>query len=76
MNLLMAATPLAMQQCGLGFDDAALVLEWHVIGMFAPGFFTGNLIRRFGALPVMGAGVLLNALCIGVALTGQDFTTS
>jgi hypothetical protein len=38
MNLLMAATPLAMQQCGLGFDDAALVLQWHVIGMFAPGF--------------------------------------
>jgi hypothetical protein len=42
MNLLMAATPLAMQQCGLGFDDAALVLQWHVIGMFAPGFFTGS----------------------------------
>ena len=38
MNLLMAATPLAMQQCGLSFDDAAIVLEWHVIGMFAPGF--------------------------------------
>ena len=47
MNLLMAATPLAMQQCGLGFDDAAFVLEWHVIGMFAPGFFTGHLIKRF-----------------------------
>jgi MFS family permease len=72
MNLLMAATPLAMQQCGLSFENTALVLEWHVIGMFAPGFFTGNLIRRFGALPVMGVGVLLNALCIGVALTGQD----
>ena len=42
MNLLMAATPLAMQQCGLPFSDAALVLEWHVIGMFAPGFFTGT----------------------------------
>ena len=72
MNLLMAATPLAMQQCGLSFENTAVVLEWHVIGMFAPGFFTGNLIRRFGALPVMGVGVLLNALCIGVALTGQD----
>ena len=53
MNLLMAATPLAMQVCGLPFEDVALVLEWHVIGMFAPGFFTGHLIRRFGALPVM-----------------------
>ncbi|MBU3737474.1 MAG: MFS transporter [Rhodoferax sp.] len=72
MNLLMAATPIAMQQCGLPFSDAALVLEWHVIGMFAPGFFTGHLIRRFGALPVMAAGVMLNALCIAVALTGVE----
>jgi hypothetical protein len=38
MNLLMAATPLAMKVCGLPFSDAALVLQWHVIGMFAPGF--------------------------------------
>jgi predicted MFS family arabinose efflux permease len=70
MNLLMAATPLAMQQCGLGFDDVALVLEWHVIGMFAPGFFTGNLIKRFGTLSVMAVGLLLNLACIAVALTG------
>jgi MFS family permease len=40
--------------------------------MFAPGFFTGSLIQRFGALPVMGAGVLLNLACIAVALTGQE----
>ncbi len=72
MNLLMAATPLAMQQCNLPFSDVALVLEWHVIGMFAPGFFTGHLIKRFGALPIMGVGVALNAACIGVALTGVD----
>jgi MFS family permease len=72
MNLLMAATPLAMQQCGLGFDDAALVLEWHVIGMFAPGFFTGTLIKRFGTLPIMGVGVLLNLVCIAIALTGVE----
>ena len=72
MNLLMAATPLAMQQCGLSFDDAALVLEWHVIGMFAPGFFTGGWIKRFGALPVMGVGVALNLACIAVALTGVE----
>lgn len=72
MNLLMAATPLAMQQCGLSFDDAALVLEWHVIGMFAPGFFTGGWIKRFGTLPVMGVGVLLNLACIAVALTGVE----
>ncbi|OYU43211.1 MAG: MFS transporter, partial [Burkholderiales bacterium PBB4] len=72
MNLLMAATPLAMQQCGLGFDDAALVLEWHVIGMFAPGFFTGSLIKRWGAVPVMAIGVVLNLLCIGIALSGIE----
>jgi MFS family permease len=72
MNLLMAATPIAMQQCGLPFSDAAFVLEWHVIGMFAPGFFTGNLIKRFGPLPVMGAGVALNLACILVALSGVE----
>jgi len=77
MNLLMAATPLAMQQCGLSFNDAAFVLEWHVIGMFAPGFLTGGWIKRFGALPVMGVGVVLNLACIAVALSGielQQFT--
>ena len=72
MNLLMAATPLAMQQCGLPFSDAALVLEWHVIGMFAPGFFTGHLIKRIGALPVMAVGVLLNLACIAIALSGVE----
>jgi len=72
MNLLMAATPLAMQQCSLPFGDVALVLEWHVIGMFAPGFFTGHLIKRFGVLPIMGIGVGLNALCIAIALSGVD----
>lgn len=72
MNLLMAATPIAMQMCGLPFSDAALVLEWHVIGMFAPGFFTGHLIKRFGALPVMGVGIALHLGCIAVALSGVD----
>ena len=72
MNLLMAATPLAMQICGLPFSDTALVLEWHVIGMFAPGFFTGSLIQRFGTLRIMGVGVILNLICIVIALTGTD----
>jgi MFS family permease len=70
MNLLMAATPLAMQQCGLPFDQAAWVLQWHVLGMFVPGFFTGHLIRRFGALPIMAVGVALNFACVAVALSG------
>ena len=72
MNLLMAATPLAMQVCGYAFDDAALVLEWHVIGMFAPGFFTGHLIKRLGVLTIMGTGVLLNLACVAVALMGVE----
>ena len=73
MNLLMAATPLAMQICGLPFSDTALVLEWHVIGMFAPGFFTGSLIQRFGTLKIMGVGIILTILCIATALTGVEF---
>jgi len=72
MNLLMAATPIAMSQCAHPFSSAALVLEWHVLGMFVPSFFTGSLIRRFGVLPVMGAGVALNMVCIAVALSGVD----
>jgi MFS family permease len=72
MNLLMAATPIAMQRCGLPFSDAALVLEWHVLGMFVPSFFTGHLVKRFGALPVMAVGVVLNLACIGVALSGIE----
>ena len=43
-----------------------------MIGMFAPGFFTGTLIKRFGAVPIMGVGVLLNGVCIAVALSGVD----
>jgi MFS family permease len=72
MNLLMAATPLAMQVCGFPFGDAALVLQWHVIGMFAPGFVTGHLIRRFGVLNIMGVGVALNAFCIVIAISGVE----
>jgi len=72
MNLLMAATPIAMQTCGHPFSSAALVLEWHVLGMFVPSFFTGHLIKRFGVLPVMGTGALLNFACVAVALSGVD----
>ena len=72
MNLLMASTPIAMQQCGLPFSDAALVLEWHVIGMFAPGFFPGHLIKRFGAMRIMSVGVVLYLVCIAVALSGTN----
>ncbi len=70
MNLLMVATPLAMTAHHHSFAQAGLVLEWHVIGMYAPGFVTGTLITRFGALRVILAGLLLNLGCIAVALSG------
>ena len=71
MNLLMTATPIAMVQiCKQPFADAALVLEWHVIGMFAPSFFTGSLIKRFGVLNIIFVGCLLMFACVGVALAG------
>ena len=72
MNLLMSATPIAMAQCKHPFESTALVIEWHVLGMFVPSFFTGHLIKRFGVLPVMAAGVVLNLACIAVALSGVD----
>ncbi|TAK66938.1 MAG: MFS transporter [Betaproteobacteria bacterium] len=70
MSLLMTVTPLAMGLCGHAYNSAALVIEWHVIGMFAPSFFTGSLIKRFGVLSVMLTGAALEALCVGVALSG------
>jgi len=70
MNFLMTSTPIAMQICGYAFGASAFVISSHVIGMFAPSFFTGGLIRRFGVLPVMLAGAALNLCTIGIALAG------
>ena len=72
MNLLMAATPIAMQQHHHPFAATALVLEWHVLGMYVPSFFTGRLIKRVGALPVLFAGLLLTSGCVAFALSGSD----
>ena len=70
MNLLMTSTPIAMGACGHPFGDAAFVISSHVIAMFAPSFVTGALIRRFGVLPVMFAGALLNVAAIATAVSG------
>ncbi len=70
MNLLMVATPLAMSFCSHPYAAAAMVIEWHVVGMYAPGFFTGSLIRRFGLLKVIALGIAIVTVCVGVALTG------
>lgn len=73
MLLVMTATPLAMQTCGLPIGDAATVIQWHVLGMFAPSFFTGNLIRRFGVLTIMSIGVVLLAGNVAIALSGIEY---
>jgi len=73
MNLLMTATPLAMVGHDHSTTDALTVIQWHVIGMFAPSFVTGSLIARFGVQNVMLAGVGLNLACIAVALAGTSW---
>jgi MFS family permease len=70
MLLVMTATPLAMQICGQPIAAAATVIQWHVLGMFAPSFFTGNLIRRFGVLTIMASGVVLLLGHVAIALSG------
>lgn len=70
MSLVMSATPLAMQAHHYPFSDTAFVIQWHVLGMFTPSFFTGNLIRRFGVLRVMLAGVVLIMSCVLTNLSG------
>ena len=72
MNLLMTATPLAMQHANHPFDDTAFVIQWHSIFMFAPGFITGSLIKRWGEIKIIMAGLILLALCIPLALAGTS----
>lgn len=70
MSLVMTATPIAMIGCGFQFPDAALVIQWHILGMYAPSFFTGHLIARFGLVRVMGTGAALLFVCCGINLAG------
>ena len=72
MSVLMTATPLAMAGCGFAFSEAAWVIQWHVFGMFAPSFFTGHVIRRFGATKVVVVGGLLMFACALVSFAYTD----
>ena len=72
MNFLMTAAPLAMHLCGLSQEDANLGLQWHVIAMYGPSFFTGRLIARFGASRVLATGLGLTVTSAAVGLTGVD----
>lgn len=73
MNVVMTATPLAMAGCGFAFGPTAQVIQWHVVGMFLPSFFTGRVIERFGVLRVMTAGCGLLLGCIAVNLHGVSY---
>lgn len=70
MSFVMTAAPLAMVGCGHSVGDAALGIQWHVLSMFAPSFFTGRLIARFGKEKVTAAGLLLTAIAAVVGLSG------
>ncbi|MFT4102957.1 MAG: MFS transporter [Burkholderiaceae bacterium] len=72
MNFLMTAAPLAMHLCGHTQESANMGLQWHVIAMYAPSFFTGSLITRFGTGRVATAGLLLTGLSAVVGLAGVD----
>jgi predicted MFS family arabinose efflux permease len=74
MILVMAATPISMADCGLTFDDAAFVIQWHGLAMFAPSFVTGSIIARLGAVRVILAGLALNIVCMAANLAGTELS--
>ena len=70
MNLLMTSAPLAMKFCGLSLSDSNFGIQWHIVAMFAPSFFTGSLILRFGAAKIAALGLLLEATAATIGLSG------
>ena len=72
MTLAMTATPLAMHHYAHPFPKTSFVIQWHVLGMFAPAFITGHLIYRYGVLNIMLAGAVLGVACLAVNLAGTS----
>jgi MFS family permease len=70
MNLMMTSAPLAMVDCGHSVANATLGIQWHVLAMYAPSFFTGSLILRFGVARVTAAGLVILALSAVAGLSG------
>ena len=70
MNLVMTSAPLAMKMCGLTVSDSNFGIQWHIVAMFGPSFFTGHLIARFGASKVAVVGLLLEAAAAVIGLSG------
>jgi MFS family permease len=73
MNLIMTSTPLALHHQHYPFSDAAFVIQWHVLGMFAPSFITGRLIARYGVLNIMLSGAVLCVACAVTNLAGNGY---
>lgn len=71
MSMIMTAAPLAMRHSHFGFGDTALAIQWHVLSMFVPSFFTGRLIERFGVLSILLLGSLLGVLCVAINVSGE-----
>lgn len=72
MVLVMTATPLAMTACGFEMHDTGSVIQWHVLAMFIPSFFTGSLIHRFGVLSILFTGMVLFVLSAVFATSGIE----
>ncbi len=72
MSLVMTATPLAMHQHAHGMADTSFVIQWHVLAMFVPSFFTGKLIDSWGSEPIMLGGALFGLLCVAINLLGTS----
>src|SRR5246127_25006 len=70
MNLVMTSAPLAMQMCGLSVSDSNFGIQWHIVAMYGPSFFTGSLIARFGAPVVVALGLALEAVAAMIGLSG------
>jgi MFS family permease len=70
MNLVMTSAPLAMKMCGLSISDSNFGIQWHIVAMYGPSFFTGALIARFGAAKVVATGLLLEASAATIGLSG------
>jgi predicted MFS family arabinose efflux permease len=70
MNLLMTSAPLAMKMCGLSLTDANWGIQWHVIAMFLPSFWTGTLIQKFGAARIVTIGLVLTIAAALINLHG------
>ncbi|GAB7198850.1 hypothetical protein OS12_02910 [Dickeya oryzae] len=72
MNFLMTAAPLSMHMHGISQQASNLGIQWHVIAMYSPGFFTGRLINRLGAMRITAMGLLITACSVLAGLTGTD----